>query len=170
MSGSFHFSFFVFWSISCHFQAKCGFLYRIADFFQFLLLWPKSEKRKNGMNRTLPYDSRTYWIAWINATSERFWSNCDVLFCWDLKHLLSLTCALYLRDSNNLLNIWLLTYLFSRIKLKDVRADTGNRDTKYSKLPYARHYNPLLNTNHTQRQNFLKKTLEKSFSTFKKWV
>ena len=37
-------------------------------------------------------------------------------------------------------------------------------------VPYARLYNPLLNTNHTYRQNFLKNFLEKTFLTFKMWM
>jgi hypothetical protein len=147
MSGSFHFSFFIFWSISCHFQAKCGFFIQDSWFFRFWLLWLKSEKQKMEWtgHKKMPYYSRAYWIAWINATSERFWSNCDVFFL-----LRSYTspfidmCLVQLRDSNNLLNIWILTYLFSRIKLKDVRADTSNRDTKYSKTTYFDMYLLLL--------------------------
>ena len=36
-------------------------------------------------------------------------------------------------------------------------------------IPHAHHYNPFLNTNHTQHQN-LKKSPLKEFLDFKKWV
>ena len=39
-----------------------------------------------------------------------------------------------------------------------------------NKVPYVRHYNLLLNANHTEDQNFTKKLRKKSFLTFKKWV
>ena len=66
-------------------------------------------------------------------------------------------CVVQLRDSNNLLNIWLLTYLFSRIKLKDVRADTGNRDTKYSKTT---HFDMYLARRAFFKSNFILSTLQ----------
>ena len=59
MSGSFHFSFFVFWSkwtknekISCHIQAKCGFFFiqkinkQDSWFFFIFGHWPNNEKWK----------------------------------------------------------------------------------------------------------------------------